>query len=64
MKISLGGLDYTIPAASFLFVITVGWFVRRRVRTSEGLLQPWHRRPAILALIVGTFMIVLNLIYW
>jgi len=26
--------------------------------------EPWHRRPAILALIVGTFVVVLNLIYW
>ena len=26
--------------------------------------EPWHRRPAILALIVGTFVVILNLIYW
>ena len=26
--------------------------------------EPWYRRPAMLAIIVGTFVVVLNLIYW
>ena len=26
--------------------------------------EPWHRRPAVLALIVGTLVVMLNLIYW
>jgi len=34
MRISLGGIDYAILAGYFLFVVAVGWFARRRVRTS------------------------------
>src|ERR1700747_1657583 len=38
MTITLGPLDYAILSAYFLFVVAVGWMVRRRVRTSEDFL--------------------------
>jgi hypothetical protein len=31
MKVSLGGIDYRMPTSYFLFVVTVGWLVRRGV---------------------------------
>ena len=45
MKISLGGIDYAILAGYFLFVVAVGWFVRRRVRTSEDFLTGHRSVP-------------------
>ena len=45
MKISLGGIDYAILAGYFLFVVTVGWMVRRRVRTSEDFLTSHRSVP-------------------
>jgi solute:Na+ symporter, SSS family len=45
MRISLGGIDYAILAAYFLFVVAVGWFVRRRVRTSEDFLTSHRSVP-------------------
>ena len=45
MRISLGGIDYAILAAYFLFVVAVGWMVRRRVRTSEDFLTSHRSVP-------------------
>lgn len=45
MRISLGGIDYAILAAYFLFVVAVGWLVRRRVRTSEDFLTSHRSVP-------------------
>jgi len=45
MRISLGGIDYAILAAYFLFVVAVGWIVRRRVRTSEDFLTSHRSVP-------------------
>src|SRR4051812_28775238 len=45
MTISLGPLDYAILSAYFLFVVAVGWLVRRRVRTSEDFLTSHHSVP-------------------
>ena len=45
MTISLGPLDYAILSAYFLFVVAVGWFVRRRVRTSEDFLTSHRSVP-------------------
>src|SRR5262245_26929204 len=38
MKISLSAVDYAILFAYFVFVLAVGWAVRRRVKTSEDYL--------------------------
>ena len=45
MTISLGWMDYAILAAYFLFVLSVGWIVRRRVRTSEDFLTSHRSVP-------------------
>jgi SSS family solute:Na+ symporter len=45
MTISLGPLDYAILSAYFLFVVAVGWMVRRRVRTSEDFLTSHRSVP-------------------
>src|SRR6202166_3877508 len=45
MTISLGPLDYAILSAHFLFVVAVGWLVRRRVRTSEDFLTSHRSVP-------------------
>ena len=45
MTISLGQLDYAILSAYFLFVVAVGWIVRRRVRTSEDFLTSHRSVP-------------------
>jgi SSS family solute:Na+ symporter len=45
MTISLGPLDYAILGAYFLFVVAVGWIVRRRVRTSEDFLTSHRSVP-------------------
>jgi len=45
MTISLGPLDYAILSAYFLFVVAVGWIVRRRVRTSEDFLTSHRSVP-------------------
>jgi len=45
MRISLGGIDYAILAAYFLFVVAVGWMVRRRVHTSEDFLTSHRSVP-------------------
>ncbi len=45
MKLSLGGIDYAILAGYFLFVVAVGWLVRRRVRTSEDFLTSHRSVP-------------------
>src|SRR5580693_2932313 len=45
MTISLGPLDYAILGAYFLFVVAVGWMVRRRVRTSEDFLTSHRSVP-------------------
>ncbi|MDP9112942.1 MAG: sodium:solute symporter family protein [Acidobacteriota bacterium] len=45
MRISLGAIDYAILAAYFLFVVAVGWLVRRRVRTSEDFLTSHRSVP-------------------
>ncbi len=45
MTISLGPLDYAILSAYFLFVVAVGWMVRRRVHTSEDFLTSHRSVP-------------------
>ena len=45
MTITLGPLDYAILGAYFLFVVAVGWMVRRRVRTSEDFLTSHRSVP-------------------
>jgi len=45
MTIKLGPLDYAILSAYFLFVVAVGWIVRRRVRTSEDFLTSHRSVP-------------------
>jgi SSS family solute:Na+ symporter len=45
MTITLGPLDYAILSAYFLFVVAVGWIVRRRVRTSEDFLTSHRSVP-------------------
>src|SRR6266446_6459486 len=45
MTITLGPLDYAILSAYFLFVVAVGWLVRRRVRTSEDFLTSHRSVP-------------------
>jgi len=45
MTITLGPLDYAILSAYFLFVVAVGWMVRRRVRTSEDFLTSHRSVP-------------------
>src|SRR5438270_287350 len=45
MTITLGALDYAILSAYFLFVVAVGWIVRRRVRTSEDFLTSHRSVP-------------------
>src|SRR5579872_6649819 len=45
MTIILGPLDYAILSAYFLFVVAVGWMVRRRVRTSEDFLTSHRSVP-------------------
>src|SRR5579871_5213836 len=45
MTITLGPLDYAILSAYFLFVVAVGWIVRRRVTTSEDFLTSRHSVP-------------------
>src|SRR5579863_4106331 len=45
MTISLGPFDYAILGAYFLFVVAVGWMVRRRVRTSEDFLTSHRSVP-------------------
>ncbi len=45
MTIKLGPLDYAILSAYFLFVVAVGWMVRRRVRTSEDFLTSHRSVP-------------------
>ncbi len=45
MTITLGPLDYAILGAYFLFVVAVGWIVRRRVRTSEDFLTSHRSVP-------------------
>ena len=47
MTITLGPLDYAILAAYFLFVVAVGWMVRRRVRTSEDFLTSHRSVPVV-----------------
>ena len=47
MTISLGRIDYAILAAYFLFVVAVGWLVRRRVHTSEDFLTSHRSVPAV-----------------
>jgi solute:Na+ symporter, SSS family len=45
MTITLGPFDYAILSAYFLFVVAVGWMVRRRVRTSEDFLTSHRSVP-------------------
>ena len=45
MTITLGPLDYAILSAYFLFVVAVGWLVRRRVRTSSDFLTSHRSVP-------------------
>ncbi|MEO8051171.1 MAG: sodium:solute symporter family protein [Acidobacteriota bacterium] len=45
MTITLGPLDYAILSAYFLFVVAVGWIVRRRVKTSEDFLTSHRSVP-------------------
>src|SRR5579885_306082 len=42
---SLGWIDYTILALSFLFVLAIGFAVRRRVAPSEDFLTSRHSVP-------------------
>jgi len=34
-RISLGGIDYAILIIYFVFVLGIGWALRRRIRSSE-----------------------------
>jgi len=45
----LAGVDYAIIAVYFLFVLGVGWLVRRSVRTSKDFFEAGRRTPAWVA---------------
>jgi solute:Na+ symporter, SSS family len=46
---ALAGVDYAILAVYFVFVIAVGWLVRRSVRTSKDFFEAGRRTPAWVA---------------
>jgi solute:Na+ symporter, SSS family len=45
----LAGVDYAVIAIYFLFVLGVGWLVRRSVRTSKDFFEAGRRTPAWVA---------------
>ncbi len=45
----LAGVDYAVIAVYFLFVLGVGWLVRRSVRTSKDFFEAGRRTPAWVA---------------
>ena len=41
----LGPIDYAIMGVYFLFVLGIGWFLKRHIKTSEDFFQSGHTLP-------------------
>lgn len=44
-KLQLGLIDYAIMGVYFLFVLGIGWFLKRQIKTSQDFFQSGHRLP-------------------
>ena len=45
MQFSLGAIDYAVLGVYFVFVIAIGWLLRRRVQSSQDFLTSHHSVP-------------------
>src|SRR5689334_11927852 len=45
MQFSLGAIDYAVLGVYFVFVIAIGWLLRRRVQSSQDFLTSRHSVP-------------------
>lgn len=46
MQIHVGPIDYAIVAIYFVFVIAVGWFLKKQMKSSEDFFLAGHRIPS------------------
>src|SRR6185436_15632191 len=45
MQFSLGAIDYALLGVYFVFVIAIGWLIRRRIRSSQDFLTSHQSVP-------------------